>query len=274
MLNFFDQKTRFFIFLCVLFTAFSSCEKSKSDEWKLLDSFLDQNYTFHTKQLNTERATLFEKAKIFSEIKTEEPSILNTRYEKLIKKIDRYILSETSDIDVIDQEYKELLIDMKYAITTISKGKLDTYLLKTNRLTFNKRCHLKTMKNDLTLAMKYVYESFTGNFLYTSTGSHYLRINTAVEQDKRQTKLILATNHFLEYTPQEDLVIEKITHQGFEKKIAYTIVPNHAFIDIQLDSLAVGNYEFEGSLQYFDRNGTITIPFRKEFDVEPIKDRN
>lgn len=268
MLDSFFHKSRLFLSFSLLLIAFSSCEKTKSNELKLLDSFLQQNHSYNTKRLNRQKGDYVEMIKRITQMNTKKHAAITTSYEQLIAKVDRAMISKESNIKSLVQEYDEFLIDIKSVLATYYKEKLDQYFLTTDHLNFNAEYRLKMMKNNLTTAIIYTYESFTGNMIYSDTGSRYLRVRTTVKQNEHQTKIILFSNVFLLIKQENLIIVDKIIFNGFEKKMDFNITKNHGFTDIILDSLTSGTYKIEGTVQYFNRNGKTAIPFREEFKVQ------
>ncbi|WP_298511564.1 hypothetical protein [uncultured Kordia sp.] len=268
MLDFFSHTTRICIYLSVLFIALSSCEKSKSEELKLLDSFIETNYAFNKIVLNKQKAAYFKQQKEFPEINMELPNNLESSYKTLISKIDDALTSKESNIDSLALEYNQFLVTVKNLLAKYYYKKLEQYTTTANNLSFSNEYRLKSMKNCLILSMRYIYESFQGNLVPGfGCGFRRVRINADVNQQESLAKITLISNYIIPIKGEENIKINKIVLNNVDQKMKYNISEIHDFTDILLDSLKSGNYQIEGSVQFFDRNGKIDIPFRETFEI-------
>ncbi|MEM6722028.1 MAG: hypothetical protein AAF611_22055 [Bacteroidota bacterium] len=267
MLYSFNRNISFLLTLVCIIFIIPSCQKNEVLELKLFDTFLQQNHTFNTKRLNLEKATHFDKAKEIPEIRPEACEKFEIRYEQIIAKLEELIIAKESTIDAVFEIYNQFIEDVKDVLYPYYKKEFGNYIQQIDPLNLDPKYRLKVMKNHLTLAMMYAYRSFNGNILIEHTGGP-VRVRTTVAQDKHQTKIILVSKYLQDYRQQKEIVVDKIVFKGVEKKFDYEIVPNYAFADIFLDSLAAGNYTIEGTVQYLDREGTSIIPFQEEFSID------
>lgn len=269
MLDSFFYKTRLFLCFSLLLTIFSSCQKNKSDELKILDSFLETNHTFNTVKLNRYKADYIQGRKETPEINTEQLNSMAIVYKELISKVNHSIASKESNIEPLVQEYNRFLTDIRNIQATFYNKQFDLYIITVNDLNFSNEYRLKAMRNNLTLSMVYAYQSANGNLIFwRGCGLWRVRVKTILEQHENLAKIILTSSFIQTLKEEKDILIDKIVFNGIDTKIKYNISENHDFTDIILDSLTPGTYQVEGTLQFFDRNGKTDIPFREVFEIK------
>jgi hypothetical protein len=269
MLDSFFHKTNLFLCFSLLFIAFSSCQKSKSDELKILDSFLETNHTFNTVMLNHYKADYLQLQKETPEMNTEQLNSIATVYKEFISKINHSIASKESNIEPLVQEYNRLLDDLKNVLAKFYYKQFNLYIITANDLNFSNEYRLKAMKNNLTLSMVYAYQSANGNLIsWRGCGFSRIRVKTIFDQHEDLAKITLTSNFIQTLKEEKDIIIDKIAFNGIDTKMKYNITEVHDFTDIILDSLTPGAYQIEGTVQYFDRNGKTAIPFREAFEIK------
>ncbi|RED37915.1 hypothetical protein DFQ10_1141 [Winogradskyella eximia] len=252
----------------LLFFALSSCEKN-IDEQTDFNSFLESNYEFNNRNLNQNRAYYYTRIEEIPEKKIDRLNNLDPKVEALISDIDKAIKNEKSSIENLISEYRIILDEIKQ-IVKFDKDYLITELNQRKKTkNYSNKFRLNIIKNELVIAMNYVFE-------YANTAKHYAdgfrkldSINTRITQIQNNSiKINLSSDIAQSIKENRHIIIDNIKLNGINEKIDYKIMENHSFADIELDSLKNGKYTLNGILRYYHRNGKIDIPFRETFEIK------
>lgn len=255
-------------YLLVIFIALVSCTDQKQNNKAIID-LMKNNYQFNSRRMNSYRAE-------YIRLKNEQPikyrstelDSLYTDYEHLITSINEYLKLDSKDLNNLKNESNEFIIRSKQIVNNRDDYSIQaTNLIKLNAIE-SPEIQLLILKNEITIAMSYPIEFQISRHTPGLNMQHIeVKAKPGVVENNQLT-INLSSDFLYPEKFKQDILVNKIEHNGVTSKLPFSIQDNYNFGDIRLDSLEQGDYYLSGSVIHYSRDGEIELPFETSFNVE------
>lgn len=251
------------LFYSLIFIFLLSC-KPKQVEINELNNMLNENFEFNERVLNLFRGQYYQ-------IASEQPSRqiknldeLDVKFDSLISLIDKALITNNKD------DYQKIILQSNEVLTKthkITNYKSNYFSFKLDE-TEDELHKLRLLKGKLVLAMANTFE-YACNIPCELSIIRKVEIDSIISKHTNQgTNLTLTSKYGQSIKENRRIIINKIEHNGKEKKLDYTLNKNYSMVDIEFNSLEKGTYVIEGIFRVYTKDGNIDIPFNKKAIVE------
>ncbi|WP_348745525.1 hypothetical protein [Tenacibaculum sp. 190524A05c] len=251
------------LFYSLIFIFLFSC-KPEQVEINELNNMLNENLKFNERVLNIFRGQYYQLASEKPARKIKNLDELDVKFDSLISLIDNAIITNTKN------NYEKIILLSNEVLTKTHK--IANY--KTNTLSFKldetkDGLHkLKLLKGKLVLAMANTFE-YACNIPCDLSIIRKVEIDSIISKHTNQgTNLTLTSKYGQSIKENRRIIINKIEHNGKEKKLDYTLNKNYSMVDIEFNSLEKGTYVIDGIFRVYTKDVNIDIPFNKKAIVE------
>lgn len=251
----------------LIFFSFSSCQKDNSEELKVLNSFLYENYTINAEVLKYQQEEYRIKIKERPQIRIKTLDSIDETYEQLILKINTVIVAKNVEIESLKTEYNQLLNEIEQFVKNEQGYTIDRFLSTTKNVHLDSKYHLNIMRNNLVIAMSYAFEHTNKPASIKNDIKSLKHIDTKVTQKNHRTIITLSSAIAQTTNQNRHVLVDKILMNGSDTKVNYTILENQSFATITLDSLKRGNYLIQGKLKLNEEKQSLGLSFSNEFEV-------
>lgn len=241
-----------------------SCDNSEKEQNELA-LFLEENFEFNNRLLNTYKAEYYQVSADQPSRKINRLEQLDETFEELMSDIDKAISNGTGKTDSIKSKTAKikkelpLLVDNRqdYLLTNIQQPNV-----------FKTELELRYLKNRLVISMAYAFEYASRKTVWVD-GFYKIEVDSIITQKTKDgIKLTLTSEFGQAIDDDRHVVIKSIKLNGQPQDIDYKLKSNYSFADIDFPRLLNGTYEVKGALRFYGREGQIDIPFQKIFEVE------
>lgn len=254
--------------ITLLLLSFSSCQKDNSEEIKILNSFLYENYTINANVLKDQQEEYHTKVLEKPRTRIKKLDTINETYNQLISKISNAIVTESPEVDSLKKQYNQLLDEIGEFVKSDESYTIDRFLMNNKDFQLDSKYHLNVLRNNLVIAMSYAFEHSNKPLGIKSNVKSLKHLDTRVSQNEYRT-LVTLSSAIAQTSPKNRYVlIDKIVLNGSDTNLEYMVVDNYSFATITLDSLKHGNYFVQGKLKFLEDKRELMVQFSREFQIK------
>ncbi len=189
-------------------------------------------------------------------------------YGELSSKLNAAIVAENTEIEPLQTKYNQLLDEIEQFVKTDKSYTINRILTNNKNHQLNAKYHLNIMRNNLVIAMSYAFEHSSKPASIKNNIKSLKHVDIKVTQNYYRTVLSLSSAIAQTSNEYRSVIVDKISKDGINTDMKYTVLDNTSFSDITFDSLQRGNYFIQGKLEFKERGKILVVPFSNEFEIK------